>query len=98
MNETADTLYAELRKRGQMSVGYHLFHLLPGVRYRAKRDGLRYRQMTRMLGRRSHRLNMWNERQREATFWLEDETGMIYKPDAHAVTSDSTSAGTGGGS
>lgn len=80
MNEaTADSLYAELRVRGEVRVGHHLAHLLPGVRYRAKRDGLTYRQQT--TRHQSGRASMWLDRQSSVVFWLEDERGWIYRPD-----------------
>lgn len=78
----ADSLYADLRKQGEITVGYHLMHLLPGVRYRARRDGLKYRQLTKQHGGTRARVNMWNRRQRSTTFWLEDDNGHVYRPDA----------------
>lgn len=75
---SAESLYRQLRKEGQVTVGEHLEHLVAGVRYRAKRDGLIFGSHTTRLGQRG--LVGWD--QKSIALFIHDGQGTLVFLDA----------------
>lgn len=74
-----DAMYADLRRRGQITVGHYEKHLIPRLRYRAKRDGLTLTSYTPQPARRR---GPFIRQQMAAKVALIDERGWVYAPDA----------------
>lgn len=77
--DDADSMYADLRRRGQITVGHYSKHLIPLLRYRAKRDGLKLAAFT---PRPARRRGPFIGNQTPTSVTILDDAGHVYAPDS----------------